>query len=100
MPDPEPLEQGVHRSIHGAEGDVPADVEMRKEGVVLEDEAHPPPLGRQRDAAIGVEPPLSVEQDTAAEGLRQAGHDAQHGALAGAGWADERDRARDLESEL
>ncbi len=53
--DPEALEQLVH-SRAAAEGDVAADVEMREERVLLEDEPDGPPLGRQIDAGVAVEP--------------------------------------------
>ena len=46
--DPEALEQLVHPRA-AAEGDVAADVEVREERVLLEDEPDRPPLGRQVD---------------------------------------------------
>ena len=73
---------------------------MREEGVVLEDEADAPLLGRERDAPLGVEPGLSVERDAASTRLGEARDDAQHRRLAGAGGPDERDGARDVEREL
>jgi hypothetical protein len=48
-----------------------------EERVVLEDEANASLLGRQRYASLCVEPPLTVQSDTAAPWLGEAGDDAQ-----------------------
>ena len=98
--DPEPVEQLVDGASARAERDVSAHAEVWEERVVLEDQADAPPLGRQRHAPLRVEPLLPVEQDAAAGRLNEARDDAQHGGLACAGGADERDGARNVEREL
>ena len=72
MHDPEPLEQQVDRPSARSEGDVRANAEVRKEGVVLKDEADAPPLGRQ---AV---PRRPVERHPSARRLAQARDHVQH----------------------
>jgi hypothetical protein len=98
--DPEPLEQRLDGSSAGTEGDVRADAQVREEGVVLEHEADPPLLGREGQAALGVEPGFPVERHAPAARLRESRDDTEDGRLAGAGGPDECDRARDVEREL
>ena len=71
--DLEPLEQVVdRRPAAGAEANVREDVEMREEGVLLEEVADAAPLRGNVDAGLGVEPPLVVERDDPAPGAEQA----------------------------
>ena len=77
---------------------------MREEGVLLEDEADRPLLGRQVEASSGVEPVVSVDRDPPA-GSAKPGERSQDGRLAGSGGPDERhdlaaDGQLDVEGEL
>ena len=69
--------------------DVRPDAQVRKEGVVLEDEAGGTLLGRQLDSALGVEPGRAVDRDTAA-GLGQPCDRSKQRRLARARRPDER----------
>ena len=57
---------------------------MRKEGVVLEDDPHPPLLRLLPEDA------LAPDQDISNVGSLEAGDQTQQGRLAAARWADER----------
>ena len=95
---PEAVEQlaGVplRRSARGTPrmriGDVPPGAQVAEERVVLEDEAAAPPLGRQLDSGVGVEPGLAVALDPAAPRPDEPGDRPQHGRLARARRPDER----------
>src|SRR3954447_11090521 len=100
VPDPEPLEQRVHVTAAGAEGDVRAHAQVGEEGVVLKDEPDAASVGGEREPECGVEPRLAVERDATVSRLGEARDDAQRRRLARAGGPDERDGARDLELEL
>ena len=89
--DPEALEQLVH-SRSTAEGDVAADVEVRKERVLLKDEPDRTALRRQIDARGGVEPGVRAERDSAAIRPEQPGDRAQHAGLPSSRRSDERER--------
>ena len=81
-----------------AEGDVLLDVQMRKERVLLEHEADRALLRSAVDAAFGIEPDSSPQAIVASRRPSEPRDRAQHGRLAGAGRADERDRlAADFE---
>ena len=75
-----------------AERDVRAHAHVREERVLLEHEADGARLGREVDARGGVEPRLAVARDPAPVRAAQPGDRAQHGRLARARRADERDR--------
>ena len=68
--------------------------QVRKQGVVLEHEAHVARLRRQIDAAVTVEPALVAHGNAAtqAAAAHQAGNAAQQAGLAAAGGADQRDQ--------
>ena len=63
-------------------GDVLADAQMRKQRIVLEDDADPAPVGGQMIDG------LAVEQDLAGGLPDEAADDAQQGRFAAAGWAE------------
>ncbi len=65
---------------------------MRKQRVLLEDEADRALLRRQIDAGVRVEPRVIAERDPPAVGTAQAGDRSQDGRLAGPRGADERHR--------
>ena len=65
---------------------------MRKERVLLEDEPHGAPLGRQVDLRGGVEPRPLAQRDAPAIGTPQPGDRPQDRGLARARGPDERDR--------
>ena len=93
MHDAQALEQRAHlRSGAPAEGDVAAHGHVREQRVLLEDQAHRPPLGRQVDLRGGVEPRPIAEGDAPAIGSQQPGDGPQDGRLARARGPDERDR--------
>ena len=96
--DPEPLEERA--AVASAEGDVPLDVQVREERVVLEHEADGPLLRRPVDAPRRVEPRLAGDADPAAVRSRQPGDAAQHRGLPRSRRPHERDGlAPDLELE-
>ena len=73
------------------EGDVLVDRHVGPQGVVLEQEAHLPLIGRDVDASVGVEHHLVANGDAAAGGGLQPGDHAQRGGLAAARGAQQRD---------
>ena len=89
--DPEALEQLVHPRA-AAEGDVAADVEVREERVLLEDEPDGPPLGRQVDAGVAVEPGGRSERDLPPLRPQQPCDRAQHARLPRSRRSHERER--------
>ena len=91
MRDPEALEQLVD-PLSAAEGDVAADVEVREERVLLEDEPDRAALGRQVDPRLRVEPRRCSERDAAALGPNQSRDRAQHARLPRSRRSDERER--------
>ena len=98
MADAEALEELVDaRAVAGPEAHVPEHVEMGEERVLLEEVADPPVLGGDVHSAAGVQQHPSVDGDRARLGLQQAGDDAEHGRLAGARRADERQRLAGLD---
>ena len=91
--DLEALEQVVHRCApRSTEPDVREDVEMRKQGVLLEEVAHPASLGRHVDACRRVEPRAIAERDDAAARPKQSRDDAQDRRLPAPERSDERNR--------
>ena len=91
--DLEALEQVVHRCAPWrTEPDVREDVQMREQGVLLEEVAHPASFGRHVDACRGVEPRAIAERDDAAAGPEQSRDDAQDRRLARPRRTDERNR--------
>jgi hypothetical protein len=91
--DAEALEQVVHpRAIVGAEAHVPEHVEVRKQGVLLEQVADPPALGRDVEVLFGVEQDGPVDSDAPRLGAQEACDDAQGGGLPGARRTDEGER--------
>src|SRR5439155_22509277 len=95
---PEPLEQVVD-ALLPAEGDVLAHAQVWKERVLLEDEADPPPLRREEDAALDVDPGLAVQLHPARVRAGEPGDHAQDRCLAGTRRPDERDGPLDGEPE-
>ena len=89
--DPKALEQLVHPPPP-TEADVAANGQVRKEGVLLEHEAHPPPLRRDVDAGACVEPGLSVQRDAPELRTKQARDHAQDARLPRARRTDEGER--------
>jgi hypothetical protein len=78
------------------EGDVLADIHVREQRVVLEDDADVALVGRgEGDVA-------AAEQDRAGRGLDEAAEDAEQRGLAGAGGAEQRDEflRRDVERDV
>ena len=75
---------------------------MAEQRVLLEDVAAAAPLGRDVDAALGVEPDLVAARHAPALGAHEPGGDAQHRGLARAGRPGERQAAagRDLERDV
>ena len=82
MGDPEPLEQ-LGGAAARAVGDVLRDGHVRKQRVVLEDEADATVLGRKVDPRRRVEQHLPVERDAAALGPSETRDRAQHRRLSG-----------------
>ena len=80
------------RAAVAAEGDVRAHVEVREQRVLLEHEADRAAVGRPVDPARGVEPDVVAERDPPRARAVQPGDRAQHGRLARAGRADQRER--------
>ena len=70
-----------------AEGDVLVDRHVGPQGIVLEEEAHLPLVGRDVDAHVAVEYHLVANGDPAAGGGLQSGDHPQGGGLAAAGGA-------------
>jgi hypothetical protein len=97
MRDAEALQELVDPCLPGVR-DVRADVEVRKEGVLLEDEADASLLRAAVDPAGCVEPRLFAVQDPALA-PDEPGDEPQHRRLARAGRADERDGPLDVERE-
>jgi len=93
----EARQQLVHPRLPGV-GDGRTDTEVWKEGVLLEDETDTTVLRAEVDPARRVEPRLIAVDDTAVAS-NKPGNEAQEGRLSGAGRADERDRAVDVEPE-
>ena len=89
--DPEAFEQLVD-ALPPAEGDVAADIEVRKERVLLEDEPDRTALRRQIDTRGGVEPGVRAERDSATVRPEQPGDRVQHARLPGSRRSDERER--------
>jgi hypothetical protein len=73
-------------------GDVLADRHVREERVLLEHQADRPALGREVDPGAAIEPRAPADLDPAPVGPAQPGDRLEHGRLAGARGADERDR--------
>ncbi len=89
--DPEALQELVH-PLAAAEGDVAADVEVREERVLLEDEPDGAPLGWQVDRGVAVEPGCRSERNPPPLRPQQPGDRAQHARLPRARRSDERER--------
>ena len=89
--DPKALEQLVD-ALPAAEGDVAANVEVRKERVLLEDETDRATLRGQVDPGRSVEPGLCSERDAPALWPKQPRDRAQHARLPGSRRTDERER--------
>ena len=83
-------------------GDVLPCPQVGEQRVLLEDVAAAPPLGRDVDAALGVEPHLLAAGHAPAVRVHEAGRDAQHRGLAGARRPGEREAGagRDLERDV
>jgi hypothetical protein len=97
--DPQSLEQaGNDVAATRSEGNVPAHVEVREQGVFLKHEPDAATLGRDVDVPRSVEPrPVAVRDDPVI-GTEKTGNRAEDARLARAGGADEGDGLRtDLE---
>ena len=99
--DPEPLEQrlGV-RTIARPEADVPEDVEMREQRVLLEEVADSAPLGRDVDPHRGVEQHRVADAHAAALRSQESRHHAQNGRLPGSRRTDEGERLALLDGQV
>jgi hypothetical protein len=73
--DAQPAQQRPDVAALGSEGDVGPRAEVREERVVLEHEAHPPPL--RRDVGAVPEPALAAALDEAGRRPQQAGDQTQ-----------------------
>ncbi len=100
--DPEALEQLAHIGVaRRAEADVRRHVEVGEERVLLEQVAHPPPLGREVDAPARVEPRLARDARPGPRpGSSSPEIDAQHGRLPRARRPDERERRAVADAQL
>ena len=92
MLDAQAPEQLRHTLPTAAEGNVALDVQVRKEGVVLEHETDGAPLRWHVPPRRRVEPDVGADGDPAGVGPEETSHRTQHGRLAGPRGADERDR--------
>src|SRR5262245_50507342 len=89
-PDPEPLQQAIDRfAVVRSERDVPANVEVREQRVLLKQVANASALGGDLDVSRRVEGHRLIECDDACLRPDEAGDDAQHRRLPGAGGPDQ-----------
>src|SRR6476661_5324568 len=96
MLDPQPPQQSVNASA--AESHVLFDVQMRKEGVLLEHEPDGAFLRAAVDVTFGIEPDVVPASDHASRRPSEPRNRPQDGRLAGPGRTDQRDRlAADFE---
>ncbi len=99
MRDPEPLEVLV--DPRGSRiGDVLADVHVREERVLLEDEADAALVRLPEDAGGRVEPDVAVECDASRSRPDEPRDRSEDRGLARSGRPDKRDRSLDLERDL
>ena len=66
------------------------DGKVRKEPALLKDIADPPQMGRDPDAALGIEQNRAVYDDASSTREEQAGDRVDYGGLAGSGTAEQR----------